>query len=120
MTGPLTEKIGRRVKLAAWLVVDRLSPGFLVHVVDSRAQPILVGFVITFTHLYVLMTVKTSARSWKDCSALELMLRHYLKIEVSVVFTVGFIVFLVHLTCFLYVIFDPALSLLFAHGYFVL
>ena len=71
------------------------------------------GFIITLTLPCVLMAVTTSPRSWNDCNALELMQRHYLKIEVCVVFTIGFIVFLVHLTRIFYVIFDPALSLLF-------
>ena len=62
----------------------------------------------------------TSPRSWHDCNVLELMQRHYLKIGVSVVFTIGIIVFPVHFTRIFFVIFDPALSLLFAHGYFVL
>ena len=52
------------------------------------------------------------------------MHRRYLKKGVSVVFTIGFIGFLVHLTCSLfylyYVFFDFALSLLFALVYFVL
>ena len=51
------------------------------------------------------------------------MQRRFLKIKVSVVFTIGFIGFLVHLTfCLSYfycVIFDPALSLPLAHVYFV-
>ena len=82
------------------------------------------GFIITLMLPGVLMAVTTSPRSWNDCNALELMQRHYLKIGVSVVFTIGFIVFRVHSTCRLfflyYVIFDPSLSLLFAHVYFVL
>ena len=56
------------------------------------------GFIITLTLLYVLMVVTISARSWNVCSTLEQMQRHHTKIGVSVVFTIGFIVFLVHLT----------------------
>ena len=52
-------------------------------------------------HLYVLMAVITSARSWSDCSTLEQMQRRHLKIGVSVVFTIGFIVFLLLHTHFL-------------------
>ena len=74
------------------------------------------GFIITLTLPCVSMAVTTSARFWNECSTLELMQRRYLKIEVSVVFTIGIIVFLVHF----YVIYDPALSLLFKHVYFVL
>ena len=48
-----------------------------------------------------------------------MMQRRYLKIGVSVVFTIAFIVFLVHLTC-CYVIGDPALTILFAHEFLVL
>ena len=45
------------------------------------------------------MAVTISARFWKDCSTLKQMQSRYLKMEVSVVFTIGFIVFLVLLTC---------------------
>ena len=62
------------------------------------------GFIITLT----------------DYSTVEQMQRRYLKIGVSVVFTIGIMVFLVHLSRIFYVIYDPALSLLLAHVYFVL
>ena len=45
------------------------------------------------------MAVTTSARFWKDCSTSEQMQRRYLKMGVSAVFTIGFIMFLVFLTC---------------------
>ena len=45
------------------------------------------------------MAVTTIVRSWNDCNVLEQMQRRYLKIRVSVVFTTGHMVFLVHLTC---------------------
>ena len=48
------------------------------------------------------------------------MQSRYLRMEVGVVFTIGIIVFLVHLTRIFCVICDPALNFLFAHGYFVL
>ena len=54
--------------------------------------------MITLTLAYILMVVTISARSWTVCSTLEQMQRHFTKIEVSVVFTIGFIVSLVHLT----------------------
>ena len=57
------------------------------------------GFKITLTLPCVLMAVTTSVRSWNDCSTFEQMQRRFSKIGVSVVFTIGFIVFLVHLTC---------------------
>ena len=40
------------------------------------------------------MAAITSLRSWNDCSTLEQMQRRYLKMAVSAVFTIGFIVFL--------------------------
>ena len=57
-----------------------------------------VGFTITLMHLRLLMDVTTSLRSWNDYNAFERMLRRFPKIGVSVVFTIGFIVFVVHLT----------------------
>ena len=51
---------------------------------------------MTLTLLCVLMTVTTSARSWNDCSTFEQMQRHFLKIEVSVVFIIGSTVSFVH------------------------
>ena len=43
------------------------------------------------------MVVTISARSWNVCSTLEQMQRHFTKIVVSVVFTIVFVVFAVHL-----------------------
>ena len=64
------------------------------------------GFIITMMHPRVLMAVTTSLRSWNDCIAFEQMQRRFPRIGVSIVFTIGFIVFLVHLTrisvCFVY------------------
>ena len=60
------------------------------------------GFIITLMHPCVLMAVTTSPRSWNDCNAFEQMQRRFPTIEVSVVFTIGFIVFIVHLTCCLF------------------
>ena len=48
-----------------------------------------------------------------------MMQRRFSNMGVSVVFAIGSIVFLVHLTRIFYVVGDPALSLLFAHEFFV-
>ena len=72
------------------------------------------------THPRVLMPVTISPRSWNNCDAFDQMLRRFPQIANSVVFTIGSIVFLVHLTCIFFVNCDLALSLLFAHGFFVL
>ena len=78
------------------------------------------GILITLTLPCVLMAVTTSAKSWNDCSTREMMQRRFSITGVSVVFAIGSIVFLVHFTHIFYGIGDPALSLLFAHEYFVL
>ena len=49
-------------------------------------------------HPRVLMAVTTSLRSWNDYNAFEQMQRHFPKIGVSIVLTIGLIAF-VHLTC---------------------
>ena len=64
------------------------------HLQSQRCQ--LAGFVITSTHLPVVMVVTASARFWKDCTALELKQRRYLRTRVSAVFLVGFFVTLTH------------------------
>ena len=100
-------------------------PIMLLHLVHLALSPATTlppaRFVITLTHLPVVMAVTASARSWNDCSTLELVQRRFLRIGVSTVFTIGFFV---SLTCCLFyfydVIFDPALSILFEHVYFVL
>ena len=56
------------------------------------------GFIITLMHPRVLMVVTTSERSWNECNTLEQMQRHFPKIGVSIVCTIGFIVFVVLLT----------------------
>ena len=43
------------------------------------------------------MVVTTSLRSWNDYNAFEQMQRRFPKVGVSVVFTIGFVVFVVHL-----------------------
>ena len=82
----------------------------LVHLASFPATTLpLAGFVITLTHLPVVMVVTASARFWKDCIALEQKQRRYLKMGVSAVFIIGFFV---SLTCTFCVIGDFALSLL--------
>ena len=61
---------------------------------SQRCQ--LAGFVITSTHLPVVMVVTVSARFWQDCTALELKQRRYLRTRVSAVFLIGFFVALTH------------------------
>ena len=56
------------------------------------------GFIITLMHPRVLMAVTTSLRSWNDYNAFEQMQRRFPKIGVSIVCTIGFIVFVVLLT----------------------
>ena len=56
------------------------------------------GFIITLMHPRVLMAVTTSLRSWNDYNAVEQMQRRFPQKGVSIVFTIGFIVFVVHLT----------------------
>ena len=55
-----------------------------------------VGFIITLTHPR--MAVTTSLRSWNDCNAFEQTQRRFPKMGVSFVFTIGVVVFIVHLT----------------------
>ena len=50
-------------------------------------------------HPRVLMAVTTSLRSWNDYKASEQMQRHFPNIGIRIVFTIGFIVFFVLLTC---------------------
>ena len=57
-----------------------------------------VGFILTLTLPCVLIALTTSLRSWNDYNAFERMLRRIDKIGVGILFTIGFIVFIVHLT----------------------
>ena len=77
------------------------------------------GFIITLTHPRVLMAVTSSLRSWNDYNAFEQMQRRFPKIGVGVVFTIGFIVFIVHLTRTLALFCVPALSLHLSNWVFV-
>ena len=52
--------------------------------------------VITLTHHPDVMVVTVWARIWKDCIALELKQRRYLRTGVSAVFLIGFFVTLMH------------------------
>ena len=82
-----------------WVMNVLPMPLHLGHLDLPQATTLLpAGFVITLTHPCVLMVVTTSERSWNECNTFEQMQRRHLKIGVSVVFTIGFIVFLVHLT----------------------
>ena len=58
-----------------------------------------VGFTITLMHLRVLMAVTISLKFWNEYQAFDRMLRLFSTIGVSIVFTIGFVVFVVHLTC---------------------
>ena len=60
--------------------------------------------------LRVLIPVTSSLRSWNDYSAFERMLCFFPDMRISIVFTIGFVVF-VHLTCLLVVLCFLALSL---------
>ena len=54
------------------------------------------GFVITLTHLPVVMVVTASVRFWKDCIALDLKQRRYFRMGISVVFIIGVVVSLTY------------------------
>ena len=75
-------------------------PIMLLHLVNLALSLAITlppaGFVITLTHLLVVMVVTTSARFWKDCIALEQKQRRYLKMGVSAMFTIGFFVSLTY------------------------
>ena len=60
------------------------------------------GFVITLTHLPVVMAVTTSARFWKDWST-----RRHLKMGVSAEFIIGFFVSLTYALCHLWFCSQP-------------
>ena len=79
------------------------EPFMLLHLVHLALFPAtslpLAGFIITLKHLLVVMVVITSARFWNDCIASEQKQRSFSKMGVSAVFTIGFIMFLVFLTC---------------------
>ena len=80
------------VTLGIWVMNVLTMLRRLVHLVSSPATTLPpAGFVITLTHLSVVMAVTTSARFWKDCNTLEQMQRRYLKMGVSAVFTIGFL-----------------------------
>ena len=80
--------------LGIWVMNVPIVPLHLVHLVHLASSPVttlpLAGFVITLTHLHVVMVVTASARFWKDCIALELKQRRFLRMEVSVLFIIGF------------------------------
>ena len=43
LSGPLTGKTGRRVKLVVRSAIGLFAPGFLAHVMDCRARPTWLG-----------------------------------------------------------------------------
>ena len=67
-------------------------PLHLVHLVS----PVTSLPLITLTHLLVVIVVTASARFYKDCIALELKQRRYLRMGVGAVFIIGFFVSLRH------------------------
>ena len=83
--------------LGTWVLNVLIMPLRLVHLASFPVTILpLAGFVITLTHLPVLVTVTISARSWKNCMALELKQHRYLRTRVSAVFLIGFFVTLTH------------------------
>ena len=81
------------VTLGIWVMNVPIMLLHLVHLASFPATTLpLAGFVITLTHLPVVMVVTASARFWKDCIALEQKQRRYLKMGVSAVFIIGFFV----------------------------
>ena len=80
-----------------WVMNVPVMPLHWVHLAPFPATTMpLAGFVITLTHLTVVMVVTASARFWKDCIALEQKQRRYLQMGVSAVFTIGFFVSLTY------------------------
>ena len=73
------------------------------------------GFIRTLTHPCVLMAATTLTNSWNDCNTLDPVQRRFPKMGVSVVFTIGFIVFIVHLTRTFYLSSVILLSAIFLH-----
>ena len=74
-----------------------ILPLHLGHLASFSATTMpLAGFVITLTHLLVVMVATASARFWKDCIASEQKQRRYLKMGVSAVFIIGFFVSLTY------------------------
>ena len=72
----------------------------LVHLALSLATTLPpAGFIITLMHPRVLMAVTALPRSWNDYNAFEQMQRHFPTKAISIVFTIGIIVLVVHLTC---------------------
>ena len=107
------------VTLGIWVMNVPIMPLHMVHLPLGTTLP-LAGFVITLTHLPVVMVVTASARFWKDCIALEQMQRRYLKMGVSAVFIIGFFVSLRHAfvtsVFLLSALFPRAFTLLFRKG----
>ena len=66
--------------LGTWVMIVLFMPLHLVHLALSPVtiSP-LAGFVLTLTHLLVVAIVTASAKSWKNCIALELKEHRYLR-----------------------------------------
>ena len=69
------------------------------HALPQATTLPFVGFTIILMLLSVLMAVTTLLRSLNDHNAFERMLRPFPKIGVSIVFSIEFVVFVVHFTC---------------------
>ena len=103
--------------LGTWVLNVLIMPLRLVHLASFPVTILpLAGFVITLSHLPVVLTVTISARSLKNCMALELEQHRYLRTGVSAVFLIGFFVTLTHAFASLVVL----LSAFFPRVHFVL
>ena len=96
--------------LGIWVMSVPIMPLHLVHLASSPVTTLpLAGFVITLTHLLVVMDVTASARFWKDCTASESKQRRYLRVGVSAVLIIGFFVSLTHASVSLVVLLSALL-----------
>ena len=97
--------------LGTWVLNVLIMPLRLVHLASSPVTILpLAGFIITLTHLLVVVTVTTSVTSWKNGIALELKQHRYLRTRVSAVFLIGFFVSLTHAFASLVVLLSAFLS----------
>ena len=96
--------------LGIWVMSVPIMPLHLVHLASSPVTTLpLAEFVITLTHLLVVMDVTASARFWKDCTASESKQRRYLRVGVSAVLIIGFFVSLTHASVSLVVLLSALL-----------
>ena len=88
-----------------------IMPLHLVHLASFPVTTLpLARFVKTLTHLLVVVVVASSARFWKDCIALELKQRRYLRMRVGAVFIIGFFVSLTYAVVSLVILLSAFLS----------